>query len=91
MELNPLLELKLWDLICSLKRQYPPITLLQLQMLIDTNRLDAKKPIDIAALCNTKVCYFQPTKRHYGFNLTDEASLDKFSYSFPFKNFSYFL
>jgi len=60
----------------SLKRQYPPVSLLKLQTLIDTNRLDPEEPIDIIALSNTKICVFTPFKRHFGFNLTDEVRIE---------------
>jgi len=65
------------DEYCSLRREYPPITLSRLQTLIDTGRLDNSKPIDLAALCNTKLFTLIPDQNHYGFQLTDEG-LDNF-------------
>lgn len=56
------------------RRQYPPLSLLQLQKFIDTNRIDPSKPIDLAALCNTGLYTFEPFHNHYGVNLTDEVS-----------------
>jgi len=61
-----------------LKREYPPISLSSLQTLIDTGRLDQSKPIDLAAICNTKLFTLIPDQNHYGFQLTDEG-LDSFS------------
>nr|CAG4643432.1 EOG090X0BG9 [Ilyocryptus agilis] len=60
-----------------LRREYPPFSLLQLQTLIDTGRLDTSKPVDLAALCNTKVLRFSPKEHQYGLQLTDEG-LDNF-------------
>ncbi|KAI5704741.1 hypothetical protein M8J76_007905 [Diaphorina citri] len=56
------------------RRQYPPLSLLQLQKFIDTNRIDPSKPIDLAALCNTGLYTFEPFHNHYGVNLTDEGA-----------------
>lgn len=56
------------------KRQYPPLSLKTLQLLIDTGRLDASKPIDLAAIANTKVFRIEPTFHHFGVNLTDEGA-----------------
>lgn len=59
---------------CSLRRQYPPITLVQLQTLIDTNRVDATRPIDIAQLCATGLLDLKPDQKQFGFQLTDEGA-----------------
>nr|CAG4649600.1 EOG090X0BG9 [Scapholeberis mucronata] len=56
-----------------LKREYPPITLLQLQTMIDTGRVDISKPLDLAALCNSKIFHMNPQENHFGFQLTDEG------------------
>ena len=45
--------------------------------MIDTGRLDTSKPIDLAAVCNTKVFLLDPKSRHFGINLTDEGA-DRF-------------
>lgn len=50
---------------------------MQLQTLIDTGRLDTSKPIDLTALCNTKLFQLSPLENHYGFQLTDDG-LDNF-------------
>ncbi|XP_058804772.1 large ribosomal subunit protein uL15m [Phymastichus coffea] len=57
-----------------LRRQYPPVSLQQLQLLIDTNRIDSSKPIDLTALVNTGVIDVNPNWKHYGINLTDEGA-----------------
>ncbi|XP_039280058.1 39S ribosomal protein L15, mitochondrial [Nilaparvata lugens] len=57
-----------------LRRQYPPLSLMQLQKMIETDRLDTSKPIDLAALCNTGIWTFTPELLHYGVNLTAEGA-----------------
>ena len=59
----------------SMRRQYVPLSLLSLQRLVDLGRIDVMKPIDLTALCNTKVVVVDPTKNHYGINLTDEVCI----------------
>lgn len=49
----------------------------QLQLLIDTDRIDTSKPIDIVQLCNSGIYNLQPSSRQYGFQLKDEG-IDKF-------------
>lgn len=61
-----------------LKREYPPLSLLELQRLIDTGYLDPALPIDLAALANTRQYAFDPLKRQFGVQLTAEGS-DVFS------------
>ena len=51
------------------------MSLHQLQLLADTNRIDVKKPIDLTAIINTGVINVNPTLKHYGIHLTDEVSL----------------
>jgi len=58
----------------SAKRQYPPLSLKTLQLMIDTGRIDSSKPIDLAAICNSKVFPFNPQLQQFGVNLTDEGS-----------------
>lgn len=55
------------------RRQYPPLSLLQLQRLIDLGRVDTSQPIDLTVLCNTSVISLDIHNRHYGINLTDEG------------------
>ncbi|XP_012262671.2 39S ribosomal protein L15, mitochondrial [Athalia rosae] len=57
-----------------LRREYPPLSLHRLQTLIDTNRLDASKPIDLTALLNTGILSIIPHRRHAGIQLTDEGA-----------------
>ena len=59
--------------VCSMRRQYVPLSLLSLQRLIDLGRVDATKPIDLTTLCNTRVIRVDPAKNHYGINLSDEV------------------
>lgn len=49
------------------------MSLLQLQRMIDLNRLDVSKPIDLAAVCKTGLYYFDPALKHFGINLIDEV------------------
>ncbi|CAH0557600.1 unnamed protein product [Brassicogethes aeneus] len=57
-----------------LKRQYPPMSMLDLQRLIDLNRLDMSKPIDLVAILNTGVFKLKPDQHQFGVNLTDEGA-----------------
>jgi large subunit ribosomal protein L15 len=59
------------------QRQFPPLSLAQIQLMIDTGRLDPSQPIDMASLCGTKVAFIDPAKNHFGFNLTSEG-MDNF-------------
>lgn len=56
-----------------LRRQYPPLSLRQLQLMIDTGRLDPTRPIDLAALCNTRLYFVEPMERHFGVHLTADG------------------
>ncbi|OWR41878.1 putative 39S ribosomal protein L15 [Danaus plexippus plexippus] len=56
------------------RREYPPMSLLQLQKLIDTDRLDTDKPIDIASIVKSGLYNFFPDQKHFGLNLTDEGA-----------------
>jgi len=59
-------------------RQFPTVSLEQLQLMIDTSRLETDKPIDMATLCATDVLIkIDPSNNHFGFNLTSEG-MDKF-------------
>jgi len=60
------------------QRQFPTISLAQVQLMVDTNRLDTSGPVDMATLCGTKLVSIDPSKNHFGFNLTSEG-LDSFS------------
>jgi len=43
--------------------------------MVDLGRIDISQPIDISAICNTKVVVVDPTQNHYGINLTDEVCI----------------
>lgn len=60
--------------VFSVKRQYPPLSLYNLQKMIDLNRIDITKPIDLAALCNTGLYNINPEDKHFGVNLIDDVS-----------------
>lgn len=48
--------------------------MLELQKMIDTNRLDITKPIDLAALIRTGLYNITIYDHHHGVNLTDEGA-----------------
>ena len=57
-----------------LRREYPPLSLQQLQLYIDTNRLDSSKPIDFVSIINTGLYDFKMEWKHAGVHLTDEGA-----------------
>ncbi|XP_015915022.1 large ribosomal subunit protein uL15m [Parasteatoda tepidariorum] len=57
-----------------LRRQYPPVSLEQLQLLIDTGRVDPSQPIDLTSICNTQLYKIYPFEKHFGVHLTDEGA-----------------
>ncbi|KAK7501169.1 hypothetical protein BaRGS_00007654 [Batillaria attramentaria] len=61
-----------------LRRQYPPLSLLQLQRFIDLGRIDPTQPIDLSQICNTGLYKIEVEKKHFGVNLTEEGA-DKFA------------
>ncbi|CAG4998739.1 unnamed protein product [Parnassius apollo] len=60
------------------RRQYPPLSLLELQSLIDKDRLDVTKPIDIASIIKSGLYNMFPDQKQFGIHLTDEG-LDIFA------------
>ena len=48
--------------------------MLQLQRIIDLGRVDTSKPIDLTALCNSKLVEINLKHGHYGVHLTDEVT-----------------
>lgn len=50
-----------------------PITMYDLQLMIDTDRLDVSKPIDLTQICNTGLFNIKPGQRQSGFQLKDEG------------------
>ncbi|XP_075992408.1 mitochondrial ribosomal protein L15 [Anticarsia gemmatalis] len=61
-----------------LRREYPPLSLQQLQTIIDKDWVDTSKPIDIASIIKSSVYNFFPDQKQFGIHLTDEG-LDIFS------------
>lgn len=59
--------------VFSVRRQYPPLSLYTLQKMIDLNRIDVTKPIDLSTLCNTGLYNINPEEKHFGVNLIDEV------------------
>ncbi len=60
-------------LFYSIRREYPQLSLLQLQRLLDLGRVDPTQPIDLTTLCNTKIISMDLQLNQYGINLTDEV------------------
>jgi large subunit ribosomal protein L15 len=58
----------------NLRREYTPVSLLELQRLIDLNWLDTSKLIDITQLCGTHLVKVNPEWRQFGIDLTDEVN-----------------
>ncbi|XP_068621128.1 large ribosomal subunit protein uL15m [Battus philenor] len=56
------------------RREYPSMSLLELQTCIDKDRLDVSKPIDIASVCKSGVYNFFPDQKQFGIHLTDEGA-----------------
>ncbi|GAB6027290.1 hypothetical protein CHUAL_001572 [Chamberlinius hualienensis] len=56
-----------------LRRQYPPVSLFNLQQMIDMGYIDPSEPIDLTTICNTKLYKCSPGERQFGVNLTDEG------------------
>jgi large subunit ribosomal protein L15 len=54
-------------------KQYKPVSLYELQRLIDLGRLDPTQPIDLTSICNTKLLKIEAAKREFGIQLTDEV------------------
>lgn len=48
--------------------------MLQLQTMIDTNRVDVSKPIDLISIINTGLYRLKPAERQFGVQLTDEGA-----------------
>ncbi|KAI1287692.1 39S ribosomal protein L15, mitochondrial [Halotydeus destructor] len=59
------------------RRQYPPLTLYQLQSMIDSGKIDPSQPIDLTSLCATNHYHIDANDNQYGVQLTDEG-LDVF-------------
>lgn len=59
------------------RRQYPPFSLFQLQMLVDSKLVDPNMPVDLSTFCVTNHFDLQVTDNHYGVHLTSDG-LDRF-------------
>lgn len=57
-----------------LQKKYKPISLLQIQRLIDLGRLNPDEPIDLSSICNTKITMIDPSAKEFGIQLTDEGA-----------------
>ena len=62
----------------SLRREYPPLSLLQLQRMIDLGRVNPEEPIDLNSICNTKLYSVNAWSKDYGVNLTEEVGSYRF-------------
>ncbi|MFH4977573.1 hypothetical protein AB6A40_004282 [Gnathostoma spinigerum] len=58
----------------NLRREYPPLSLLELQRLIDLGWLNTSTLIDLTALCNTRQYRCNPKLRQFGVQLTDQGA-----------------
>jgi len=58
------------------RRQYPPLSLFQLQLMIDTGAINPEEPIDLTSLCNTNFYHINHMFNHFGVHLTDEGIND---------------
>lgn len=59
------------------RRQYPPFSLLHLQMHVDMGLIDTRKPVDLATLCNANHYDIVTSDNHYGVHLTADG-IDNF-------------
>ena len=57
-----------------MRRQYPPLSLFDLQFLIDSGMIDPEEPIDLATICRTNHYAIDPFNGHFGVHLTDEGA-----------------
>ncbi|XP_074605375.1 mitochondrial ribosomal protein L15 isoform X2 [Brevipalpus obovatus] len=55
------------------RRSYPPMSLFELQLLIDTGKLDTNQPIDLTSLALTGTYRIDPAFNEYGVQLTDDG------------------
>ncbi|CAG0922730.1 unnamed protein product [Notodromas monacha] len=62
-----------------LRREYAPMSLQQLQLMIDTSRIDPSEPVDLAQIYRTKLFRLDPNIiRYFGIQLTDDG-MDNFA------------
>jgi large subunit ribosomal protein L15 len=56
-----------------LRREYPPLSMRELLRMIELNRIDATKPVDLVSIMNSGLFKFLPDQRQYGVQLTDDG------------------
>lgn len=71
---------KLFNADINTRREYIPLSLVELARLIDLGWINPRQPIDISTLCTTQKFQINPKMRQYGFDLTEEGA-DSFPYS----------
>lgn len=57
-----------------LQREYLPLTLWQLQRMIDLGRIDPSEPIDLTTLVNSRALYRNINSKHYGVFLVEQGA-----------------
>ena len=57
----------------NLRREYVPLSLLELQRLVDLGWLDTRRLVDLTQLCNTQLVNVRAAWRQFGIHLTDEV------------------
>uniref|UniRef100_A0A1I7UEK8 Large ribosomal subunit protein uL15m n=1 Tax=Caenorhabditis tropicalis TaxID=1561998 RepID=A0A1I7UEK8_9PELO len=71
---------KLFNADINTRREYIPLSLVELARLIDLGWINPRQPIDVSTLCATQKFQIIPKVRQYGFDLTEEGA-DSFLYS----------
>ncbi|WKX89295.1 hypothetical protein Q1695_008722 [Nippostrongylus brasiliensis] len=67
---------KFFNADINIRREYVPLSLVELSRLIDLGWVDPNRPIDVTALCATRKFRIQPKLRQCGFDLTAEGADD---------------
>ncbi|XP_069126980.1 large ribosomal subunit protein uL15m-like [Argopecten irradians] len=57
-----------------LRKEYVPVSLVQLQRMVDLNRVDKNEPIDLTSICNTGLVRVIPEQKQFGIHLTEEGA-----------------
>ncbi|CAI2322600.1 unnamed protein product [Caenorhabditis sp. 36 PRJEB53466] len=70
---------KLFNADINSRREYIPLSLVELARLIDLGWINPRQPIDVSVLCSTQKFKLNPRIRQYGFDLTEEGA-DSFPY-----------
>ncbi|XP_050402600.1 39S ribosomal protein L15, mitochondrial [Patella vulgata] len=58
----------------ELRKEYVPVSLLQIQRFVDLGRLNVKEPIDLSSLCNTRLIQVKWEQKQFGVDLLDEGA-----------------